>query len=301
MKVSLTEEQLRRIQTKFVYESILDDMVFKLSLINENDGKTEPDMEWDFTEIKKDIDRSRSWVRTKDDALEYVKSVKAKFNSLPKTLKLKMLQYILYGFVGLLSAKEIKQNLEEPIKTAQKVEKKVVKDIEKLKEFRIRKSSEKLIDHLKKEETLSLTSYDIGDGAKTIGYGHAIFGGEDEKYKFLPNYNKIIPGKTSITKKQAEILLRDDIKNAEKSLNKILDDWENDGIKPQITQGMYDSMISLIFNMGIGNFRKSDFIQKVKRGNFDDAKKEILRLSQNSFKKFSGLKDRREKEAKMFV
>lgn len=300
MKVSLTEKQILRIKSKLIYESLLNDIVFKLSLITE-EGKTEPDMEWDFTEIKKDIDQSRSWVRTKDDALEYVKSAKEKFKSLPKTLKLKMLQYILYGFIGLLSAKEIKQNLEEPIKTAQKVEKKVVKDIEKLKEFRIRKSSEELVDHLKKEETLSLTSYDIGDGAKTIGYGHAIFGGEDEGYKFLPNYNKIIPGKTSITKKQAEILLRDDIKNAEESLNKILDDWENDGIKPQITQGMYDSMISLIFNMGIGNFRKSDFIQKVKRGNFDEAKKEILRLSQNSFKKFPGLKDRREKEAKMFV
>ena len=53
MKVSLTEEQFQRIQTKFVYESIIDDMVFKLSLIIENDGKTEPDMEWDFENVKK--------------------------------------------------------------------------------------------------------------------------------------------------------------------------------------------------------------------------------------------------------
>jgi hypothetical protein len=43
MKVSITEEQHQRVQSKIVYESILDDIVFKLSLITE-DGKTEPDM-----------------------------------------------------------------------------------------------------------------------------------------------------------------------------------------------------------------------------------------------------------------
>ena len=42
MKVSLTEEQYQRIKERFVYESIVDEMVFKISLIIENDGKTEP-------------------------------------------------------------------------------------------------------------------------------------------------------------------------------------------------------------------------------------------------------------------
>ena len=83
MKVSLTEEQLLRVQSKLMYEQIIDDMVFKLSLITE-DGKTEPDMEWDFTEVKKDIDRSSKWVKTKKDALEYVDTLKNKIKSLPK-------------------------------------------------------------------------------------------------------------------------------------------------------------------------------------------------------------------------
>ena len=56
MKVSLTEVQLRSFNNRLIYEGILDDMVFKISLIVE-DGKTEPDMEWDFTNVKKDIDR----------------------------------------------------------------------------------------------------------------------------------------------------------------------------------------------------------------------------------------------------
>ncbi len=299
MKVSITEEQLQRVESKLFYESILDEIVFKLSLITEDDER-EPDYEWDFTEIKQDIDKSKRWVQTKEDALEYIKKAKEKFKSLPTILKFKILQYILYGFIGLLSVKEINQNLEKPVKQAQKFEKKIIKSVEIPKEVKIRKSSEQLVDHLKKEETLSLKAYNIGDGAKTIGYGHAVFKNENEGYKFLPNYNGIIPGKTSITEKEAEILLRDDIKYAEDALNKILDDWESDGVKPKITQGMYDSMISLIFNMGIGNFKKSNFIKQVKRGDFDDAKKEILRLSQGSFRKFPGLKGRREKENRMF-
>ena len=58
MKVSITEDQLKVVQSKLLYEQILEDLVFKLSLITE-DGKTKPDMEWDFEPIKKEIDLSK--------------------------------------------------------------------------------------------------------------------------------------------------------------------------------------------------------------------------------------------------
>ena len=64
MKLLITEEQYKRIQSKLTYESMLDDLVFKLSLLNEDDGKTEPDMEWDFTKTKEEIDLSKMWVKT---------------------------------------------------------------------------------------------------------------------------------------------------------------------------------------------------------------------------------------------
>jgi hypothetical protein len=54
MKVLITEDQYISIQSKLIYEQVLDDLVFKLSLINE-DGKTKPDMEWNFTKVKKDF------------------------------------------------------------------------------------------------------------------------------------------------------------------------------------------------------------------------------------------------------
>ena len=59
-------------------------------------------------------------------------------------------------------------------------------------------------------------------------------------------------------------------------------------------------MISMIFNMGVGNFRTSEFIQYVKRNQMDKAEEQIKKESSRSFRKFPGLKDRREREANMF-
>ena len=302
MKVSITEYQYKRIQSKLTYESVLDDLVFKLSLITEDDGKTEPDMEWDFTKVKEEIDLSKMWVKTKEDALEYIKTLKDKIQNLPKDLKKKILRYSLISFLGILTMGQIEREIDEPIKQVVKKEKQVVKDV--VKELRVRKSSEDLYNHLKSKEGIGgkpvLKAYNLGDGAYTIGYGHAIFSGEDEGYDFLPKYNRIRAGRTSITVEQAEVLLKDDIKIAEGHLNEILNDWEKDGIKIPVTQSMYDSMISLMFNMGRTGFRRSDFIQMVKRGDLKSAKEQILKTGEHLFRKFPGLKKRRESEYNMF-
>lgn len=305
MKVSLTEEQFQRFQTKFVHESILDDMVFKLSLIIENDGKIEPDMEWDFENVKKDIDLAKSWVRTKKDAKDFLQTLANKIKNLPSQIKRKIIKYVIFSLIGLISVGQIKNYLEPPLETTVKQEKEIIKNV--VKDLRIRKSSDKLLDHMKWEEgSLKhkgepvLTAYDLGDGAKTIGYGHAVFPDEEESFEFLPRYNKIILGKTKITKEQAETLLKDDIKEAESIINRILDQWEKEGIKPQITQSMYDAMVSMAYNIGTG-IRTSNFIQYVKRGDFNVAKEEILNTSSHMFNKYPGLKTRRKKEYKMFV
>jgi len=304
MKVSITEDQYKWIQSKLMYEQVLDDLVFKLSLINE-DGKTQPDMEWDFTNVKKDIDRSKEWVKTKEQALEYLSVLKDKIKSLPSDIKKKILRYVLISFLGLLTFSQIEKQVDEPIEKAVKTEKEIVKNITK--DLRIQKSSEDLLSHLKWEEGSIrdkgepvLTVYNLGDGAYTVGYGHAIFPREKEGFPFLPNYQNIIPNRTKITKDQAEILLKDDIREAESIINRILDEWEEKGIKPQITQGMYDAMVSMAFNMG-PKIRRSDFIQTLKQGDIEGAREEILTTSKNLFGIYPGLKTRRETEYKMFV
>jgi GH24 family phage-related lysozyme (muramidase) len=303
MKVSITEDQLKVVQSKLLYEQILDDLVFKLSLITE-DGKTKPDMEWDFEPIKKEIDLSKLWVKTKEDAIKYIEKVKDKIENLPSDLKNRIVKYIAYSLLGLLSLKQIEKYLDPPLQSAVETEKEFIK---KVIPPRIRKSSEGLINHLKYEEGSirhkgqpNLVAYDLGDGAYTIGYGHAIFPDEQEGFDFLPRYSKIIPGRTKITKEDAETLLKDDMREAESIVNRILDQWEEKGIKPPITQGMYDAMVSMSFNMGRG-IRTSDFIQAVKQGDFDQARKLILTTSENLFDEFPGLESRRKKESEMFI
>ena len=303
MKVSLTEEQLKSFNNRLIYEGILDDMVFKISLIVE-DGKTEPDMQWDFTNVKKDIDKSKLWVKTKEDAIQYVESVVDKIKNISPELRKKILKYVLYSFIGLLSIKQLNKLVEPVVKKADQIEKET---IEKIISLRVRKSSPELYEHMRYEEGSItkkgepvLVAYNLGDGAYTIGYGHAIFRGENEGYEFLPNYNKIIPGRTKITKDQAEILLKDDISDSEAIINKILDKWETEGIKIKVSQGMYNAMVSMAYNMGPGII-KSDFIKALKSGNTYLAGEEILTTSSNLFKKFPGLEPRRMREYKMFT
>ena len=303
MKLSIRKDQYKVIQSYTTYQQILDEAVFKLSILTE-DEEREPDMEWDFTNVKDDIDLSKMWVKTKEDVKKYISVLKEKIKELPDDLKRKIMRYVMYSFLGIVSLNQIQNFLEPPLQTAVKTEKDVIK---KMEPQRIRKSSKELFDHLRWEEGSirqkgepALVAYNLGDGAYTIGYGHAIFKGEREGYNFLPNYEKIRPGKTRITKKQAEMLLRDDVKVAEGIINEILNDWEKEGIKPNLTQGMYNTLISMAYNMGRG-IRTKEFIQAIKRGNFEQARELISQTSSSLFDDFPGLKIRREKEAKMFV
>jgi len=303
MKLSIRKDQYKVIQSYTTYQQILDEAVFKLSILTENEER-EPDMEWDFTNVKDDIDFSKMWVKTKEDVKKYISILKEKIKELPDDLKRKIMRYVMYSFLGIVSLNQIQNFLEPPLQTAVKTEKDVIK---KMEPQRIRKSSKELFDHLRWEEGSirqkgepALVAYNLGDGAYTIGYGHAIFKGEREGYDFLPNYEKIRPGKTTITKKQAEMLLRDDVKVAEGIVNEILNDWEKEGIKPNLTQGMYNTLVSMAYNMGRG-IRTKEFIQAIKRGNFEQARELISQTSSSLFDDFPGLKIRREKEAKMFV
>ena len=63
---------------------------------------------------------------------------------------------------------------------------------------------------------------------------------------------------------------------------------------------MYNAMVSMIYNMGIGNFRMSDFIQFVKRGQMKKAQEQIKQESSGSFGRFPGLKIRRNNESELF-
>jgi len=210
---------------------------------------------------------------------------------IPKKVKINILKYVLASFIGILTVSELTKVVDEVSdgKIILNKPKEKIIEPEVVKVERIRKPSDSLIDFLKDEEGYSDEGYNIGDGKITIGWGHAEDVG-DSQYEVGQK----------ISKQEAEKLLRQDVKVASDALNRILDKWESDGIKVDINQDMYDAMTSMSYNMGIGNFRNSDFIQMVKRGEMEKAKEEIKSVSSQMFNKYPGLKKRRKKESEMF-
>ena len=276
-------------------EHYLDKIVNNVTLINEDGRK--PDMEWDFT--KNNLDKSKKWVKTKEDVKKYLSLLFNKLKNLPRKIKVKIIKYVLASFIGLLTVNQLQTVVDEVSPEKIEITKIQQPEIqqpeiqqpekEESKVESIRKPSEELFTFLKKEEGYVSKGYKIGDGKITIGWGHA----EDinnSKYKLGQE----------IDTTEAKILLKQDVKEASEALNRILNGWESKGIKVNVTQDMYNTMTSMIFNMGISNFRKSDFIQLVKKNKLDKAKEKIKTTSSHLFSGFPGLKKRRELESGNF-
>jgi GH24 family phage-related lysozyme (muramidase) len=304
-------------------EYYLDRIINKLLLISETEwlkDEPSPTYHWDIEpELEKDLDSSKDWVKTKEDVLEYLDILLKKLKNISKPLKVKIIKYVLASFLGILTLTQVK-TLEKEVEKSGDIKNMslAIKPKVILKDQKIRKPSQTLFKHLKKEEGIGgkpvLYFYNLGDGAYTTGYGHAVFsnperGSTGGDYSFVPDYEDIIPYDrknpnkkiTRISAEQAEKLLQDDMLEASEGVNTILDEWEAKGIKPKITQGMYDAMVSIAYNHGVGNLRMSKFIQYVKRSEFENAKEEIKNISSNMFDQYPGLKTRREKESNLFM
>lgn len=150
------------------------------------------------------------------------------------------------------------------------------------------KLSQKGWDHIKDEEKLRLKAYSIGDGMVTIGWGHAE---PVEKSKYRVG--------DVIDREEAFRLLKDDLKEAADGVRNIFIEWERKNINVEINQDMFDALVSISFNSGIGSLRKSDFIQDIKRQDFKSAGEKIKTFKVT--KNFPGLEIRRNKESQMFL
>lgn len=166
------------------------------------------------------------------------------------------------------------------------------KIIDRIKSF---KTSESVLEKIKEMEGLRLTAYDIKDQMVTIGYGHA-----EPKGK-----TRLVPEKTTITKEQAEKLFRDDIAKKERGVKGILLRWNKEGGMPDITQGMFDALVSMAFNMGVNGLENTEFFNDLKRIDLKDPT-DLLKAAERIkttkiSSKYPGLEKRREHEHDIFV
>lgn len=179
---------------------------------------------------------------------------------------------------------------EEPAKEKTKEPVINFKDAESLTTSKIAK------DTIKHHEKLVLKGYTIKtkvrgkiktDGKVTIGWGHAepI---KTSKYKVGQR----------ITRQTAEMLFDTDVKRAEDGVKRIFSQWKEAGNDVKITQGMFDAMVSMAFNVGITGLRTSRFIRLIKDGKFKEAGKNIIGVRNTG--RFKGLASRRQTEHGMF-
>jgi GH24 family phage-related lysozyme (muramidase) len=88
-----------------------------------------------------------------------------------------------------------------------------------------------------------------------------------------------------VTKKQAERMLRKDLKAYTTSLSSI-----------PLSQNEYDAYASLAYNIGKGAFERSTLLKLLRRGEYEAACKEILKWDKFNGKPLKGLTIRRKKE-----
>ena len=258
---------------------------------------------WD--NIDDTIQKSIEGVNTLDKAKNYLNMLHNKTKGFPINAKKKVLSIAILalGTIMLSNIGKTKDELIDELPpdlktTLVTLDNPIIRKIHDKtttpkKSVKIRNVSESLIEFLKDEEGSArkrgepiLTAYDDGPKQTAIGWGHS------ERN----NKTELVSGETTISYKEAEELLKKDIKIASNALNRILHKWDTRKLDVIVTQGMYDAMVSLIYNMGIGNFRKSNIIKLVKRNQLAQAKEEIKTTAVI----YNGHIARRAKESDMF-
>lgn len=139
------------------------------------------------------------------------------------------------------------------------------------------KTSQKGIDFIKRHEALKLHAYKDAVGVWTIGYGHTLTAKQG----------------MVITEAEAEKLLIQDLKTAEDEINKHL---------LPLKQHQFDSLTSFVFNVGIGSFRRSTLLKRLKIDiNHPDIINQFNRWVYGGGKILPGLVRRRKEEANLYI
>lgn len=122
-----------------------------------------------------------------------------------------------------------------------------------------------------------LTAYDDGIGVQTICHGHT----------------RGVTRGMRASLGQCEQWLREDVGAAGQAIAQ--------RVKVPITQSQYDALVSLVFNIGEGNFSRSTLLRKINSGDCQGAGREFLRWDRAGGKRMRGLTKRREWESKQWL
>lgn len=97
----------------------------------------------------------------------------------------------------------------------------------------------------------------------------------------------------TVTLEEAEQMLEEDLRSTELFVEK--------AVKVQLRQNELDALVSLVYNIGIGNFRTSTLLKQLNQGNIDLAAMEFERWNKGGGMTLPGLTRRRRAEKELFL
>lgn len=131
-------------------------------------------------------------------------------------------------------------------------------------------------DFIASFEKLRLKVYDDGYGYPTVGIGH----------------RTDLPMNATITKEQALEFFEQDLAEHAEPVDRL--------IRVPLTQGQYDALVSLVFNIGGPNFEQSSLPGLLNAGKYDEACERFAGFNKSAGKVSRGLVRRRAAEQVMF-
>ena len=131
--------------------------------------------------------------------------------------------------------------------------------------------SDKAIKMIVHHEGLRLKPYRCPAKLWTIGVGHVLYPdqgkmaiNERDGYQLRPEDNRVF------TQEEVNNILKADLKRFEQGVDRY--------ITTQLTQGMFDALVSFSFNVGLGTLQRSTLRMKLNRGDKEGAAEELLKI-----------------------
>lgn len=140
------------------------------------------------------------------------------------------------------------------------------------------KTSKEGIDFIASFEGFEAEAYVCPGGKLTIGYGHT----------------RNVKRDDVITVAEAKQLLQEDVAEAERYVNAF--------VHAPLRQNQFDALVSFVFNVGCGNFRRSSLLKEVNcdADNFVDIRPRFMAFVKSKGKVSPGLTRRRKAEADLY-
>ena len=143
------------------------------------------------------------------------------------------------------------------------------------------KTSVSGVELIKEFEGFRTMPYKDIVGQWTVGYGHLLIPGDGCALG------------SPITMGQATSILVNDLYKAEQAINQ--------AVKVSLTQNQFDALVSFTFNLGVNALGTSTLLKLLNEGNYQEASEQFARWDHAGTVEVASLKQRRLKEAALFM